>query len=240
MFRWVRKTPLWEWNDKRRAENILRDVERNALRNERKLNDELIAAVGDNMPETVKALVKAGASPDAQIYYEYGTTTYSYPVIARAAVNDQPQMVKLLSELGANIDKADTLDGHTPLIEAVRNGNAAATRQLLDLGANMELRTSIHSKENMRSITPTSPLEIAERHAFAGIIKLLKYEPARRVKAKAEAEAAKVAAAQAAAQQAADDAKRLQNLDPSVTQTGQGITVMEPLKIKKSRRGLFS
>ncbi|MEZ0260166.1 MAG: ankyrin repeat domain-containing protein [Alphaproteobacteria bacterium] len=238
MFRWIRKTALWEWNDKRRAENILRDIGRNVLCNEKELNAKLIHAVDENMPETVKALVKAGASPDAQIYYEHGYTTYSYPVIARAALRDQPHMVKTLVEAGANIDKADTLDGHTPLIEAVRCGNAAAVRQLLDLGADLTIRTNIHSRENTRSITPTSPLEIAERHAFVGIIKMLKDEPARREQARVDAETAQLEAELAAAQKAAADAKALANMDPSVTQTSQGITVMEPLQIKR-RKGLF-
>jgi ankyrin repeat protein len=236
---WLKKSSGREWNDKRRAENILRDIGKKSLQNERELNAQLIKAVDKNMPETVRALVKAGASPDAQIYYQYGSTTYSYPVIARAAINDQPGMVKALMDAGANINKADTLDGHTPLIEAVRNGNAAATRQLLDLGANIELRTTIHSKENTGIITPVTALEIAQRHAFAGIIKMLQDEPARRVQAKADAEAAKLAEAKEAEQQAAASAKALADMDPSVTQTGQGIKVMEPLQIKR-RKGLFS
>jgi hypothetical protein len=239
MFGWLKNSSVWEWNDKRRAENILRGIGKKSLQNEKELNARLVRAVDENMPETVKALVKAGASADAQIYYQYGGSTYSYPVIARAAVNDQPKLVKALIDAGANINKADTLDGHTPLIEAVRNGNAAATRQLLDLGADIEIRTSIHSKENVRSITPTSPLEIAQRHAFAGIEKMLKDEPARRRKAQADADAAKLVALKEAEQQAAASAKALADMDPSVTQTGQGITVMEPLQLKRRKGRLF-
>jgi len=239
MLGWLKKSSVWEWNDKRCAENILRHIGKKKLQNEKELNARLIKAVDENMPETIKALVKAGASPDAQIYYQYGSTTYSYSVIARAAVNDQPKMVKALMDAGANINKADTLDGHTPLIEAVRNGNAAATRQLLDLGADIELRTTLHSKENVRSITPVTALEIAQRHAFAGIIKMLQDEPKRRVQAKIDAEAARQQALQQAQQQAEAAAKALADKHPSITQTGQDIAVMEPLQIKRRKGGLF-
>ena len=238
MLGWLKKSSVWEWNDKRRAENILRDIGKKTVQNDKELNAQLIKAVRKNMPETVKALVKAGASPDAQIYYQYAGVE-SYPVITLAAINDCEKMVRALVEAGADIDKADTLSGHTPLIETVRRGNAAATRLLLDLGASTDIRTSIHSDENIQSITPTSPIEIAQRHAFAGIEKMLKEEPQRRAQAKNDAEAARLLAAQQAQQQAEAAAKALADKHPSITQTGQDIEVMEPLQLKRRKGGLF-
>lgn len=248
MFGFIKRSALWEWADKRRAENILRGLQKgHDMPDEAKLNRKLVRAAKMGMGETVQALAKAGASPNAQLYYTHGWTTYSYPIITWAAIKGDKAMVEALVKAGADIDRRDTHTEHTPLIEAARRGKTGMVRLLLDLGADQNKCTGIHSDENKAYITPTSPLEIAQRHGFALIEKMLQDEPDRRWQAQRDAEAARERARQAAEDEAlqqkmleAAAAQAVAGKHPSVTQTGQNIEVGKPLKIKKHSRGLFA
>jgi ankyrin repeat protein len=240
MFGWVKKSSLWEWADKRSAENILRQLEKSGLQSAKELNDKLVAAAKNNKPETVKALVKAGASPDAQLYYSYGTGSESYSIVSWAAARGDMRMVQALAQSGADLNKRDTHDGHTALIEATRRGNSQMVRLLLDLGADTSVRTSIHSKENIELITPISARGIAERHAFANIMKMIDDEPARRQQARLDALRKQQEDALRLKQEEEAAARALANKDPSVTQTGQPVEVMETLKLRKPARHFFT
>ena len=186
--------------------------------------------------------LKAGACPDLMMEtgrhhgdYGYGVTIYQSPLLVLAAQNNMNGFAQILLDHGAKREVTGTPRNWTALHHAADNGNTPLVRMLLDAGANPGPQ---HYGE---------PYGIAQQKQYTDIAEMIKAEPARREAAKAAAyeafmrqrreteEAAKELKRQAAAQ-AADVAAKA----PSVTQTGQSITVMEPLKIKKTSRSPFA
>ena len=94
----------------------------------------LIHAAGLGYTEMVRLLLMHGARLDCC------STTSGTPLRAAASAADDPTVIDLLVEYGANVNEPDEL-GSTPLHAAVSRGNAATVRRLLALGANPRART---------------------------------------------------------------------------------------------------
>lgn len=240
---------LHDWNDARGAENIARKLAASEKPTTRELNTKLAAAVLNGNIITAEALLKGGASPDAQLSYEYGYTTYTYPLLTEMIRRNDVAMAKLLIAHKADVTKQDTFSGHSPLHEAAIYDRTPVMRAMLDTGASLEVETSIHSKENIEYLRGVTPLQIARKYAWTDVIEMLEKEPARRAaesaaKERAEREAAEenARAARSALEQA--EADRIAALTaPPKTETDRDIQVSSPLRLKGGKTakkwGLF-
>ena len=85
--------------------------------------------------ETVRALLAAGADPDADVANPFGVR----PLHSAASVGDH-ESVRALLEAGADPDVRQQ-GGYTPLHSAAHNDDAELVRLLLDHGADPALRT---------------------------------------------------------------------------------------------------
>ena len=110
-----------------------------------------------NDTETVKLLLKAGASPAV-------TNRFGASPLSEAAISGNTELVKVLLDAGADAKTASTLDGETVLMSAARSGNLEAVRLLLDRGAD------VNARERYKGQTALM-WAAAERHA--AIVKLL-------------------------------------------------------------------
>jgi hypothetical protein len=90
--------------------------------------DDLLEAVRKGDLAAVRAALDAGVPVDAP--FRYDRTALSF-----AAGRDNPEIVKLLLERGADPNKKDSFYGATPLSWAFDKGNAATARLLIDKGA---------------------------------------------------------------------------------------------------------
>lgn len=234
------KNPLQsfrDWNDARSAENISR---RAAMEKPttRALNEQLLQAAKGGRPKTAEALLKLGASPDAQLSYEHGYSTYYYPLLTELVRKNDITMASLLIEYKANLSKQDTHSGHTPLHEAAIHGRTPLVRRMLDAGADLETLTSVQSEENLEYLRGITALQIARKYAWTDIVEMLKKEPARREAAAEAAERDRLAAlaekqkADAAAALLTEQQRQEALTAPPKTDTGQDIQVMTPLKLK--------
>ncbi|MGV3721612.1 MAG: ankyrin repeat domain-containing protein, partial [Actinomycetota bacterium] len=79
--------------------------------------------------------LKAGADPNQR--GREGMT----PLCCATAVHGRPELLRLLVDSGADVNAADP-KGCTPLMWAVRFGNTAVARQLLELGADPNARNN--------------------------------------------------------------------------------------------------
>ena len=79
-------------------------------------------------PAGVRVLLAAGTDPDA-------VDGRGRTVLYLAVDNDHEEAVGALAEGGADLDKANTFNGATPLMEAAHNGHSGVVRRLLELGA---------------------------------------------------------------------------------------------------------
>ena len=233
------KTPrqaFRDWNDARSAENIARRAQQTTPTT-RELNEQLLAAINKGRPRTADALLKLGASPDAQLSYKHGYTTYYYPLLTELVRKNDVAMASLLIAYKADLSKQDTHSGHTPLHEAAIHGRTPLVRQMLDAGADPEVYTSVHSEENVEYLRGVTALQIARKYAWTDIVGMLEKEPARREAAAEAAEAARLLAL-AEKQKADEEAARLaeqqrqEALTAPKTDTGQDIQVSKPIRLK--------
>lgn len=96
----------------------------------------LLSAVSSGNRDMAALLLKAGASVEES---EPGYTPLMY-----AAMNDDVEMVRLLVRAGAKVDTTarGEYGGRNPLLIAVENGRAEAVKALIELKANLNVRTS--------------------------------------------------------------------------------------------------
>ena len=97
-------------------------------RPERRLNARLIAAALANDPATARALVEAGADVNAKDH-----TQQSPYLIATSEVGDDPRLLELMLDNGAEVDDKDSYNG-TGLIRAAERGHPRIVRRLLQAG----------------------------------------------------------------------------------------------------------
>jgi ankyrin repeat protein len=115
----------------------------------------LTEAAGRGDVESTRALLQAGADPNQR--GRKGLT----PLCCATAVHGRPELMRLLVDSGADVNAADP-KGLTPLMWAVRFGNSAAARQLLELGAdrnamNNEGDTALRVAKLRRQRLATNP-----------------------------------------------------------------------------------
>lgn len=217
----------WDALDKKQGRPTTKDA-----------NARLLRAYKSGGLEMAEQALKAGACPDLMMEtgryhggYGYGTTIYNSPLLVLAAQHGMKGFAEVLLKHGAKTEATDNRYNWTALYFAADRGDTPLVRLLLDAGANPG--QPYHD----------TPYGIARNKQYTDIAEMIKNEPAKREADKAAAvearrlklreaeEQAKELKRQTAAQAAAVAAKA-----PSVTQTGQSITVMEPLKIKKPSR----
>lgn len=233
------KTPwkaVHDWNDARIAENIERQGQKEVPLS-RELNARLIKAVFARRPRTAEALLKLGASPDSQLSYEHGYTTYTYPILNWVIGKNWTDMAAVLIANKADPTKGDTLTGQSPLHEAAIFDRTAIMRLMLDTGAMLNPETSCHSDYSRGAVRGATPLAIARQHAWTDIVQMIEEEPARREEARAAAARAEMEAA--AAKKKADEEARLRAeqehlafLNAPPTETARDIQVTSPLRLK--------
>ena len=87
-------------------------------------------AVADGDVDRVRTLLQGGADPNHPVYLteqwwskEYGELIWRYPPLHTACEKNVLQMIKLLVQHGADIDRGDGKDGKTPLHHACAGGN---------------------------------------------------------------------------------------------------------------------
>ena len=87
-------------------------------------------AVADGDVDRVRTLLQGGADPNHPVYLteqwwskEYGEWTWKRPPLHTACRDGMLQMVKLLVQHGADIDRGDGRYGQTPLHYACVGGN---------------------------------------------------------------------------------------------------------------------
>jgi ankyrin repeat protein len=151
----------------------------------------LTGAVSNGNLEIIRTLLEAGAHPDVQDNYQgntalcmassYGQINIIRELLAHGADPNapsksrftpvyeasqcrHPEAVSILIEAGADIEFRDAYLQNTPLIVAVRSGNADTVRVLLQAGAD----TSVVNEENQTA------MDIAESSQNQEIIELLR------------------------------------------------------------------
>ncbi len=97
-------------------------------RSERRLNARLITAALANDLATARALVEAGADVNAK-----DRTQQSPYLIATSEVGDDPRLLELMLDNGAEVDDKDSFNG-TGLIRAAERGHPHIVRRLLRAG----------------------------------------------------------------------------------------------------------
>lgn len=97
------------------------------------LNIALVDAVGHSNERAVAGLLSQGASPNAK-------NDYGWPVLLLATENQQPAIVELLLDRGADIN-ATNQHGDTALMRA--SGTVPVLRPLLDHGADINVRNAV-------------------------------------------------------------------------------------------------
>jgi ankyrin repeat protein len=118
----------------------------------------LSVAIRTNNLDGVRELLKEGASPNS-VYV-------GIPVLLLATLQGSTEIVKILLKSGADVNKASTNSGATPLFAAAQDGYTGIVQILLSSGADV----------NKDINTGATPLYIATRQGFLDIVKiLLKY-----------------------------------------------------------------
>ena len=97
-------------------------------RSERRLNARLVAAAHANDLATARALIEAGADVNAK-----DRTQQSPYLIATSEVGDDPRLLELMLDNGAEVDAKDSFNG-TGLIRAAERGHPRIVRRLLQAG----------------------------------------------------------------------------------------------------------
>ena len=130
----------------------------------------LASAFSERRLDIMELLLNAGADPnlsfDAEIVKDHKIYDIHGVTIAFWAVrSDEPiylNILKLLIEKGANVNKADSM-GNTPLIEACEQGKIESVKILLANGAN----------PNQANIKAEKPLDLAIKSGNKEIIDIL-------------------------------------------------------------------
>ena len=86
--------------------------------------------------EAVKALVDQGA--DVNLAQGDGMTALHW-----AAIHDHDELVKILTDAGANLEAGTRIGAHTPLHVASREGSSSALEALLAAGANVHVLNGV-------------------------------------------------------------------------------------------------
>lgn len=221
------KKSIDQWQDNRRAENNARYDTKHGVPTTKVLNQRLIEALDKGWHKTAAQALEQGASADARHFYEYGLSQYTYPILSREVMRDRRANIDLILQHAPDLDTQDSFTGHTALMEAVIRGNTPVVRLLLDAGAKLDIRSSIHSPEK----TKATALDIAAERGYDDIEEMLKAEPQRRQAAAKAAQQAAAEAAQKAAQKAAEP-----ETPPTpaeiVVKTDKSIAVSEPIRFK--------
>ena len=220
------KQSLRQWQDSRRAENNARHDAKRGTPTTKTLNKRLLDALDKGWQKTAGQALEQGASADTRHFYQYGASNYTYPVISHEIMRGHRDNIELLMKHAPDLDIQDSLTGHTPLMEAVIHGHTPIVRLLLDAGVTLDIRTSIHSKENINSNRVTAQ-EIAAARGYDDIEDMLKAEPQRRLDVAKAAKQAAVAAAQKAAQPKPPAAPA-----EIIVKTDKSIKVSEPIRFK--------
>jgi Ankyrin repeats (3 copies) len=225
-------------SDKRTARSWDALDKKNGRPTTKDANARLMQAYKSRGLEMAEQALKAGACADLMMEtgrhhggYGYSLTIYNTPLLALAAQAGMKDFAEILLKHGADTEASGNHRNWTPLYYATDRGDTPLVRLLLDAGA------------NPGPLHYGAPYGIAREKQYTDIADMIKNEPARReaqkqaaaleaIRARKEAEQQLIAQEVAAAQAAI----ALHNKAPSVTQTGQSITVMEPLKIKKPSR----
>ena len=114
-------------------------------------------AVADGDVDRVRTLLQGGADPNHPVYLteqwwskEYGEWKWRTPPLHTACEEAMLQMVKLLVQHGADIDRGDGRDGQTPLHRACYGGNKEVVVYLtMEAGCKVgELIDMVHSISN--------------------------------------------------------------------------------------------
>jgi len=121
----------------------------------------LLMAVIENKEEAVNTLIQLGADVNKTISGLGGGT-----VLHTAAARNLPNIVKMLLDAGADINKEDN-DGRTPLITAISLDNIDMVKFLIANGADI----------NMINRNNETPLYIAAIQSKTKVIKLLFSQP---------------------------------------------------------------
>jgi hypothetical protein len=116
------------------AETVKRLLQNGASVEARGANGEtvLIAAAYGNHLETAKALVEAGADVNVQDETQQGAY-----LISTSEVGDDPRLLRLTLENGADVRSLDSYNG-TGLIRAADRGNVEIVKELLTTGIDMD------------------------------------------------------------------------------------------------------
>lgn len=103
------------------------------------LDSKLCAAIESGNADLVKEAIKAGARTNVQCPTDdYGLT----PVLGLAAKVGNQEIIRVLHDLGADLEARTERFRLTPLIIAVENGNREGVARLIELGSDVEVRDS--------------------------------------------------------------------------------------------------
>ncbi len=97
-------------------------------------DENFVFVVNSGDAEAVSLFIKAGFDPS--IADSRGT-----PLLSLAVRSQNPEIVALLADAGADIDRQSEDRGYSPLMDAAQKGDYAMARALLDRGANPNLRS---------------------------------------------------------------------------------------------------
>jgi hypothetical protein len=99
------------------------------------IQNELFTAIARNNSNRVRELVGLGANINGII------DRFRFTPLTYAVIFDKPEMIRLLIELGANIEATDNNETR-PLMAAVAVNSPKMVRLLVKLGANIEVRSN--------------------------------------------------------------------------------------------------
>lgn len=185
------------------AESVERLLDEGASVKTRNDNGEtaLIAATYENHLDVARRLIKAGADVN-----EKDDTEQSAYLISTAEVGDDPRLLKLTLDNGADVESLDSYNG-TGLIRAADRGHVRIVKQLLETDTDVDhvnnlgwtalleaiilgggdaehtevvrLLVEAGADVNVADREGTTPLEHARRRGYDGMVKILEDAGAR-------------------------------------------------------------
>ena len=99
------------------------------------------AAMGGHV-DAARALLEAGADPNAMSQHRFVKVRPLHTACALEVSRENPEMVRVLVEHGADVNGTNTEGGATPLHNAAQSGSVALVRALLELGADPNAQMS--------------------------------------------------------------------------------------------------
>src|SRR5262249_46062802 len=109
----------------------------------------------------LEVLLKAGADPKT------ATGDGAVPLMA-AALSGNAGAIGVLAKHGADLNAKDAVDGQTALMFAAARNRPDAVRELLRLGADASMQTSVRKLERPRVDEDGNPLPAPSENAAAG------------------------------------------------------------------------